>query len=112
MKGTVWIWNLYEGHRYDPACCLYRIYDPETHDLLYVGQTCVSLRGRVQSHCKSKQWFMWDWRHALVTYEEFVSWDQTIIAEAEAIRDENPRYNVDRPDPDALRSWYGAGEVA
>ncbi|MFE0751044.1 hypothetical protein [Gordonia sp. NPDC058843] len=42
---------------------------------------------------------------ALVTYEECADQWASLIAEAEAIRDEHPRHNVDRPDPVALRQW-------
>lgn len=103
MIGKTWDWNPYEGRNYDPRCCVYRIYDPETHTLLYVGQTCASLKRRIKSHWKTKPWFVWDWNKALVTYEEHDDQWASFIAEAEAIEAEKPRYNVDQPNARAHR---------
>ncbi|GAC69927.1 GIY-YIG nuclease family protein [Gordonia soli] len=114
MKGETWVWNPHEGHRYDPKCCVYRVYDPDTHELLYVGQTIASLKSRVKSHAASKSWFVWPWNRALVTYEEHPDQWATIIAEAQAIQDENPRYNVERPNPRLLSEWRAidvAGDI-
>lgn len=112
MKGQLWTWNPYEGHRHDPVCCVYRVYDPVTRELLYVGQTCRSLKGRIKDHWKSKPWFVWHWNSAMVTYEESEGYWSSMIAEAEAILEENPRYNVERPDPDVLRAWAREAEVS
>jgi hypothetical protein len=102
MRGTIWTWNPYAGQRHDPRCCVYRIYDPQSHELLYVGQTCVSLKSRIKSHWKAKAWFQWDWSKALVTYVECSSYMESLFVEAAAIRDEHPRHNMERPNPEAF----------
>lgn len=100
-----WVWNPYEGHRYDPCCCVYRVWDPDTGELLYVGQTSVGLKSRIKAHWKAQPWFRWEWSAALVTYEEYPTQISAMVAEAFAIDAENPKHNKDRPDWRVIADW-------
>ncbi|CPT90795.1 Putative resolvase [Mycobacteroides abscessus] len=73
---------------------LYRMWS-EQGELLYVGVTC-NPGGRLNSHARQKRW----WREvASTTMEQFPSRSALLEAELDAIRTENPKYNiVGRPD--------------
>lgn len=72
----------------EPACYLYRHYDP-AGDLLYVGITLSPLR-RHEKHFAGA-----GWRHLIVRIliEPFASREQALQAEDRAIREEFPRFN-------------------
>jgi len=73
----------------EPACYLYRHYDP-SGDLLYVG-TSLQLQDRHGRHLKEASW-----RNMIsfILIEPFETREQAIVAEKIAIRDEFPRFNV------------------
>lgn len=70
---------------------LYRIFDAG-NVLLYVGVTN-DWRRRESEHARSKQW--WELA-AHIKRETFPDRESVIAAEKQAIRTENPRYNVER----------------
>lgn len=79
---------------------LYRHYD-DTGRLLYVGITDAGRGGRRwNEHANDKPWF------PLVARSEishpYPTRADALYAEAVAIRDENPVYNICRPDPDRV----------
>ena len=86
----------------DAPMALYRLYGAGD-DLLYVGITG-NLRVRFARHAAEKQW----WPDvARRTVEWLPSWGEALKAEAAAIRAENPRYNIVRPQPDGMRKQSG-----
>jgi hypothetical protein len=89
--------------------CVYRIYAPDTRELLYIGQTN-KRKGRVKSHSYNSPWFPCEyWWQAidrgLITFEEHPTQISTIVAEAWAIEAENPKHNKQRPDWRGLAEW-------
>ena len=82
----------------DITCCVYRIYNDATDELLYVGMTSVSLKGRIKGHRGSQPWFQGPMSNFAVTHEKHPSGWSALVAEAWAIEAENPRYNKERPD--------------
>lgn len=72
---------------------LYRVFNADG-DLLYVGAT-TNPALRFTAHNGAKDW----WCQATsITMEHFAEWDRLVLAEAEAIRSENPRYNEQHTD--------------
>jgi len=71
-------------------CSLYRHFDAEG-DLLYVGISIAAL-ARLQQHKKSR------WVHKIETVkiELFETRELAVMAEAKAIEEENPAYNIQR----------------
>lgn len=84
---------------------VYRIYEPYTRELLYVGQTGGRLQERMRNHQRKQDWFYWYWARSIVTYQEYSSPMPALAAEAWAIEALNPRYNKDRPDWRRLADW-------
>jgi hypothetical protein len=72
--------------------CVYRHWDADGQ-LLYVGFT-MDFVGRQRTHQ-----YVAPWRYevALVTLEEYLLRDEALVAEARAIRDEQPVHNRQRP---------------
>ena len=68
---------------------LYRFFDAH-NDLLYVGITC-NPGARIQTHARQKMWWL---EMASMTAEHFPSRRALQRAELEAIRAEDPRYNI------------------
>lgn len=87
--------------------CVYRVYDPSTYELLYIGQTCKRNK-RMREHGRKSHWFPYEYRvreavqAGLIQYEEHTSQLAAMVAEAWAIRAERPRHNKDRPNPAAV----------
>jgi len=73
----------------EPACYLYRHYHP-SGDLLYVGISLEPLR-RQDRHTKAA-----GWRNMIcrIVIEPFATREEALAAEARAIRDEFPKFNV------------------
>lgn len=82
------------GARVPDPTLLYRHYDA-TGRLLYVGITRRGVR-RWEEHAEDKPWFE---LVATSRCEEHPTRAAALYAEAVAIRDENPVYNICRPDP-------------
>lgn len=74
--------------------CVYRIYHPETGELLYVGQTCKRNR-RMKQHQIRQPWFIWHRQSVPIVYEEHDNQDSSLIAESVAIASEYPIHNKD-----------------
>lgn len=68
---------------------VYRMYDAEG-DLLYVGCS-VQWPTRLEQHIGDKHWFE---IVAVVQVEHFDDWGDALSAEATALAEESPRYNV------------------
>jgi hypothetical protein len=88
----------------DQVTALYRLYE-DAGALLYVG-VCGKWFARVGRHAAGKSW--WD-QVAKVTRQPFPSRSEALAAEATAIEQEQPRYNVNgkrRPAPPAPRTVY------
>lgn len=71
---------------------LYRHFD-EADRLLYVGISFSAMK-RLKQHRDHAHWFD---AIARVTIEWLPSREEALIAEATAIRDESPKYNIQRP---------------
>lgn len=83
---------------------LYRFYD-RSRALLYVGVTGRGLR-RWRAHAKNKPW----WPEVTkVDVAHFGTWEAALAAEAEAIRVEEPRWNINRPRAHKLAVVTGKG---
>ncbi len=76
-----------------PTFSLYRIYG-RFGELLYVGQTTQSVQARTSAHARGKSW--WALEAQQIYIETHVGVDALNDAEAIAIRDEDPKYNVQR----------------
>ena len=75
---------------YSGECQLYRHFDKHG-SLLYVGISLSAL-GRLQQHKKAR----WISKVTKVTIEVFESREVALMAEAKAIKDENPTYNIQK----------------
>jgi len=71
------------------GCYLYRHFDNDKN-LLYVGIS-LSVATRLMQHRQNSGWFD---RISLVTVEKFPSREEALKAEVEAIKSENPRFNI------------------
>lgn len=80
---------------------LYRMWSA-CGELLYVGVTC-NPGYRLNAHANGKNW----WREvASVTMEHFPSRSSLLDAELQAIRVENPRYNIAGRPSELMRQRY------
>lgn len=80
----------YQSDLIKRRACVYRAYD-EFERLLYVGMS-TNIVGRISKHRHQKPW----WREPVVaiTEEWFDTRAEALAAEAVAIRNEDPIYNV------------------
>lgn len=85
--------------------CVYRHwgrYQGRPHVLLYVGITdCARGGRRWLEHEADKPWFV-DVEHSEIS-DPYPTRGAALYAEAVAIRDERPVYNIQRPNPESLR---------
>lgn len=87
---------------------VYRMYSSD-NELLYVGETC-NIRSRLKAHMKDKPW----WNDITsIRVDSYVDRKSGKLAEAIAIRDECPKYNISNPVPSCELSpdvtmvfWY------
>lgn len=74
-------------------CCLYRHFDAEGR-LLYVGVS-TSLIRRLEQHGRYAHWFS---SIAKITIQHFANEREALAAELDAIRTEEPMYNIQHTD--------------
>lgn len=90
---------------------LYRLYG-EDGSLLYAGISETAMT-RFAKHAADKPWWP---EVASIRLEHLETREAALLAEAEAIAAENPRYNVIRPNPENYRRkrgpWRPAGNAA
>lgn len=91
MTLDLWIGEEDAKPDYGPTS-VYRLFGA-SGELLYVGITRRGQR-RVNEHAKDKPWWT---EVATATFQHFPTWPEAVTAEAHAIKDEKPVYNIVQP---------------
>ena len=84
------------------TCDLYRHYDKEWN-LLYVGISLNAIKRMIDHRSQSKEWFD---EIAFTQRKTYPNRAEAEKAEAIAIRNENPKHNIDRPLGTAPQELY------